>query len=195
MTLSITWHDIIVLLWVSLVSPGSWHASCKTPGMLYSFTSAQARVDVKTKLVWQKPTWHCRVIFLQLKNKSKTNKQKTQEGEKKNPWTYGVQRTSRLMNMWWSWEDSELWEGMEILYSYPSLLCVSLPSGCSWVVSFYVLSHWLWLCIDCVSDCDSIDCSPPSFSIHGILQARILTWVAILFSRVSSWPRDGSCVS
>ena len=31
--------------------------------------------------------------------------------------------------------------------------------------------------------CDPMDCSPPGSSIHGILQARILEWVAILFSR------------
>ena len=35
-----------------------------------------------------------------------------------------------------------------------------------------------------------MDCSPPGFSIHGIFQARILEWVAISFSRGSSWPRD-----
>ena len=29
--------------------------------------------------------------------------------------------------------------------------------------------------------CDSMDCSPPGSSVHGILQARILEWVAILF--------------
>ena len=34
--------------------------------------------------------------------------------------------------------------------------------------------------------CDPIDCSPPSSSVHGILQARILEWVAISFSRGSS---------
>ena len=33
-------------------------------------------------------------------------------------------------------------------------------------------------------------CSPPGFSIHEIFQARILEWVAISFSRGSSWPRD-----
>ena len=35
-----------------------------------------------------------------------------------------------------------------------------------------------------------MDCSPPGSSIHGILQARILEWVAISFSRGSSRPRD-----
>ena len=37
---------------------------------------------------------------------------------------------------------------------------------------------------------DSMDCSPPGSSVHGILQARILEWVAIPFSRGSSWPKD-----
>ena len=39
-----------------------------------------------------------------------------------------------------------------------------------------------------------LDCSPPG-AIHGILQARILQWVAIPFSRVSSQPRDLTQVS
>ena len=45
------------------------------------------------------------------------------------------------------------------------------------------------------SFCDPVDFSPPGFSIHGIPQARILEWVAILFSRGSSQPRDQSQVS
>ena len=40
-----------------------------------------------------------------------------------------------------------------------------------------------------------IDCSPPGSSVHGIIQARILEWVAIPFSRGSSWPRDRIQVS
>jgi len=40
-----------------------------------------------------------------------------------------------------------------------------------------------------------MDCSPPGFSVHGILQARILEWVAIPFSRGSSQPRDQTQVS
>ena len=36
--------------------------------------------------------------------------------------------------------------------------------------------------------CDPMDCSPPGSSVHGILQARILEWVAIPFSRRSSHP-------
>ena len=37
---------------------------------------------------------------------------------------------------------------------------------------------------------DPIDCSLPDSSVRGIFQARILEWVAISFSTVSSWPRD-----
>ena len=47
----------------------------------------------------------------------------------------------------------------------------------------------------CPSLCDPIDCSLPGSSVHGILQTRILEWVAIPFSRGSSWPRDRSWVS
>ena len=37
---------------------------------------------------------------------------------------------------------------------------------------------------------DPMDCSPSGSSIHGILQARILEWVAMRFFRGSSQPRD-----
>ena len=40
----------------------------------------------------------------------------------------------------------------------------------------------------CLTLCDPVDCSPPGSSVHGILQARVLEWVAILFSRDLSDP-------
>ena len=43
--------------------------------------------------------------------------------------------------------------------------------------------------------CDPTDCSPPGSSVHGILQARILEWIAFSFSRGSSQPRDWTWVS
>ena len=39
------------------------------------------------------------------------------------------------------------------------------------------------------------DCSLPGSSVHGILQARLPEWLAIPFSRGSSWPRDWTRVS
>ena len=47
----------------------------------------------------------------------------------------------------------------------------------------------------CPTLCDPMDCSPPGSSVHGILQARILEWVAISFSRGSSWSKDWTHVS
>ena len=47
----------------------------------------------------------------------------------------------------------------------------------------------------CLTLCDPVDYNPLGFSIHGILQARILEWVAISFSRGSSRPRDRTQVS
>ena len=50
----------------------------------------------------------------------------------------------------------------------------------------------MWLCF---SHSFMSDWSPPGSSVHGILQARILKWVAISFSRGSSWSRDKTWVS
>ena len=44
----------------------------------------------------------------------------------------------------------------------------------------------------CPTLCDPVDCSLPGSSVHGILQVRILEWVAISFCRGSSPPRGGS---
>ena len=43
--------------------------------------------------------------------------------------------------------------------------------------------------------CNLMHHGPPGSSVHGILQARVLEWVAISFSRGSSWPRDQTYVS
>ena len=43
--------------------------------------------------------------------------------------------------------------------------------------------------------CEPMDCGRPGSAVHRSLQARILEWVAISCSRVSSWPRDQAQVS
>ena len=57
---------------------------------------------------------------------------------------------------------------------------------------------WAW-CACCyfsrVQLCDIMDCSLPGSSVHGVLQARMLEWVAISFSRGSSWPGNRIHVS
>ena len=47
----------------------------------------------------------------------------------------------------------------------------------------------------CLTLCNPMNYAPPDFSVHGILQARILEWIAIPFSRGSSQPRDRILVS
>ena len=47
----------------------------------------------------------------------------------------------------------------------------------------------------CLTLFDHMDCSSPSSSVHGILQVRILEWVAISFSRGSSQTKDQTCIS
>ena len=47
----------------------------------------------------------------------------------------------------------------------------------------------------CSTLCDPMHCSIPGSSVHEILQARILEWIAILVSRRSSLPRDPTGVS
>ena len=44
--------------------------------------------------------------------------------------------------------------------------------------------------LSCLTLCNPTDCSPPGSTVHGIFQARIAEWVAISYSRGSSWPRD-----
>ena len=61
----------------------------------------------------------------------------------------------------------------------------SLPLRHQGSPSHSVVSNSLW----------PMDWNLPGFSAHGILQARTLEWVAIPFSRGSSWPRDWSLVS
>ena len=63
-------------------------------------------------------------------------------------------------------------------------ICVSTFFVCA-----YLLSH-VWLFITLLYYC-SLSGSP----VHGISQARIPEWVAISFSRGSSWPRDQTCIS
>ena len=68
-----------------------------------------------------------------------------------------------------------------------------------WLLTWLDLN--LYVCMhaksfqSCLTLCDPMDCSPPRSSVHGILQARPLEWVAIFSSRGSSRPRDWTCVS
>ena len=64
-------------------------------------------------------------------------------------------------------------------------VCVCVCVHVCVCVSRLVMSDSLW----------PMDCSQPGLSVHGILQARILDWVAIPFFRKSFQPRDRTLVS
>ena len=66
---------------------------------------------------------------------------------------------------------------------------------CGFPTSYKVKESESEVTQSCPTLCDPVDCSPPGSSVHGILQARILEWVVISFSRGSSRPRDRSQVS
>ena len=64
------------------------------------------------------------------------------------------------------------------------------------VCFFVCLFNCVCVCAQlCPTLGDPMDCSPPGSAANGVFQARILEWVAISFSRRSSWPRDWTCIS
>ena len=69
-------------------------------------------------------------------------------------------------------------------------LLKEIQSLSEWFLHIKVSAHQ-----SCLTLCDPTNCSQPGSSIHEILQARILQWVATPFSRRSSWPRDRTEVS
>ena len=72
------------------------------------------------------------------------------------------------------------------LFIWP-VTCLAVWPCCACVHAKYLQS--------CATVCDAMTCSPPDFSVRGILQARILEWVAMPFSRGSSRHSDWTHVS
>ena len=58
------------------------------------------------------------------------------------------------------------------------------------ITSKVMVKVWSVSCLVVSDSLPPIDCSPPGSSVYGILQARILEWVAIPLSRGFSWPKD-----
>ena len=79
-------------------------------------------------------------------------------------------------------------------------LLMLMPTGCRSPRGRATL-HSVGLCVRakslqlCLTLCNPMDCSPPGSSVHGVLQARILEWVAMPSSSRSSQPRDQTCIS
>ena len=127
----------------------------------------------------------------------KTNKNKNNPGEVNVP---AVQETQEL----WVWslgQEDHLQKGMA---TYSSIL--------DWNIHVYLTGKFMdrgawraavhgatksptWLrTITIIVSCNHMDCSLPGSSVHGILQARILEWIAIPFLRGSSQLRNCTSV-
>ena len=73
----------------------------------------------------------------------------------------------------------------------------------NWKLEFSIAGEWvnklrcMHACYDAsvLTLCNTMDFSPPGSSVHGLLQARVLGWVAMASSQESSQPRDWTCVS
>ena len=78
--------------------------------------------------------------------------------------------------------------------------CSTILASCRLLTLFFPLSFLEWkvkvlVAQLCPTLCNPRDCSSPGSFVYRILQARILEWVAISFSRKSSQPRDGTQIS
>ena len=94
------------------------------------------------------------------------------------------------------WQDLSSLMGIKVNYMSLSL---REHSPTETITSLQAITRYCHCPIVCARSCpilyDPMDCSPPGSSLHGISWARILEWVSISSSRVSSWPRDQTRVS
>ena len=74
-------------------------------------------------------------------------------------------------------------------------VCVYIYITCTYYIYIYTIALKVLIAQSCPTFCDPLDHSPPVFFVHGILQARILEWVAIPYSRGSFQSRDWTWVS
>ena len=102
-------------------------------------------------------------------------------------------RVTSPVRSWTLFADGVLWTAILLTFS---LVVWGSPSQSA--PSWYILLC-VWVCAKslqlCPTLCNLMDCNPPGSSVCGILQARILEWVALCFSRGSSQPRDWIQVS
>ena len=106
----------------------------------------------------------------------------------------------------WQWQRGKDWGWMELsaieflLWKYWTntiypILCLVFREIKKKISNTHSMLVKVLVAQLCLTLCNPMNCNPPGSSVHGILQARILEWVAILFSRGSSWPRDWTQVS
>ena len=128
-------------------------------------------------------------------------------GHKKSDMTEGLNETTVASRVDISWHQEFLFSFIKREKVFPSiilettmlLLAFFLKSdkkiGVSGYPSTFLGYMYLKVAQLCPTLCYPMDCSPRGPSVHGIFQARLLEWIAISFSRESSWLRDQTQVS
>ena len=86
---------------------------------------------------------------------------------------------------------TQTWKHSFIGHCPPILEGVTNKSHLLCLLFVYVCS----VAQSCPTLCNHMDCSLPASSIHGILQTRILEWLAMPYFKGSSWLRDQTCLS
>ena len=98
--------------------------------------------------------------------------------------------------MWWLWVLSFFFPSSFLTVQiYKTIFKENKPTVSRFMKLLLLIMILLLLSNKVRLFCNLMDCSPPGSSVHGISQAGRLEWVAISFSRVSSWPRDWTLVS
>ena len=110
-----------------------------------------------------------------------------------------------VFSEWWKGADSRrtsppVPQGqIQTLLYFSNLFSCAHQHGVVWnSASDYLITHykdWFFCCLVaklCLTLCDPTECSPPGSSVQGILQARILEWVAMSSSRGSCQSAQGS---
>ena len=96
-------------------------------------------------------------------------------------------QASSIMHQTWTGDSFHIW--------YYTCFNAILPNHPTLSLSHRVLFHYLLCAQSCPTLFYPMDCSPSGSSVHLIFQGRILEWVTMPFSRVSSQPRDWTCIS
>ena len=117
-----------------------------------------------------------------------------------------------LKDTHWKWRDGKIWSMQMETKRAGVLISHKLDFKPKTVIrdkeGHFVVIKWLvphtWRDVEavhakssqsCLTLCNTMACSLPGSSVHGIFQARVLEWVAISSSRRSFWPRNQACVS
>ena len=110
---------------------------------------------------------------------------KTEKDHRHKKQTYGCQRGKGA-------REGINWEAGINIYT---LLCIELIANNDLLYSPGTKLSIMWLCEVKVAQLYLTLCNPREHTVHGILQARILEWVDVPFSRGSSQPRNRTKVS